>query len=61
MLMVEVDDLDGTLARAHELGVSAISETYLVEGLATGDGRYRVAWLNDPAGNRLALVGGTAG
>jgi predicted enzyme related to lactoylglutathione lyase len=56
VLMVEVDDLDETLERARDLGVSATSETYQIEGLGTRDGRRRVAWLDDPEGNRLALV-----
>ncbi|HEX5955014.1 MAG TPA: VOC family protein [Solirubrobacterales bacterium] len=61
VLMVQVDDLDGTLDRAREHGVSSIDETYVVEGLEAGDGRYRVAWLDDPAGNRLALAKVVAG
>jgi hypothetical protein len=61
VLMVQVEDLDGALERAGELGVPAIDETYLVEGLAAGTGRYRVAWLDDPAGNRLALAEVAAG
>jgi predicted enzyme related to lactoylglutathione lyase len=57
VLMVEVDDLDGALERVRELGVSAIRESYEVEGTAIGSGRYRIVWFDDPAGNRLALVG----
>jgi predicted enzyme related to lactoylglutathione lyase len=56
VLMVEVDDLDQTLERARDLGVSATSETYRIDGLDTENGRRRVAWLDDPEGNRLALV-----
>ncbi len=62
VLMVEVDDLEGTLERARELGVSGIRESYELEGLGSRDGAYRVAWLlEDPAGNRLALIGASSG
>ena len=61
VLMVEVDDLEGTLERARELGISEIRETYEVAGLTRGEGRYQVAWFDDPAGNRLALVGSAGG
>jgi hypothetical protein len=42
-------------------GIDEVRETYAVERLGREDGRYRVARLRDPEGNRLALVGSTAG
>jgi predicted enzyme related to lactoylglutathione lyase len=56
VLMVQVDDLDATLDRARVLGASAIREDFEVEGLGDANGRYRTAWMNDPGGNRIALV-----
>ena len=61
VLMVQVDDLDATLDHAHVLGTAPIREDYEVEGIGLGDGRYRVAWLTDPEGNRLALVAADPG
>ena len=60
-LVVEVDDLDATVEQARGLGIAEIQETYEFEGLQTGDGRYRVAWMRDPEGDRLALLGAASG
>lgn len=56
VLMVEVDDLDEALERARALGASVTREDFDIEGLDGEGGRYRTAWMYDPAGNRLALV-----
>ena len=56
-----MDDLDATHERAHGLGIAETRETYELEGLGVRDGRYRVAWMEDPQGNRLALVGAASG
>ena len=61
VLVVEVDDLDATVEQARGLGIAEIQETYEFEGLRTGDGTYRVAWMRDPEGNRLALLGAASG
>jgi predicted enzyme related to lactoylglutathione lyase len=60
VLMVKVDDLDSTIERARELGVMPVREGFELEGLGRGDERFQVAWMRDPEGNRLALVGSEA-
>ena len=57
VLLVRVDDLDATIERALELGVTPVREGFELEGLGRGDERFQVAWMQDPEGNRLALVG----
>ena len=60
VLIVEVDNLHEALGRARALGASVTREDFDLEGLGGGDGRYRTAWMRDPAGNRLALVASQA-
>jgi len=56
VLFVEVDDLGAALERARELGIEKTwREDFDIQELGDADGSYEVAWMEDPAGNRLAL------
>jgi predicted enzyme related to lactoylglutathione lyase len=62
VLFVEVDDLGTALERARELGIEKIwREDFDLRELGDADGRYETAWMEDPAGNRLALFQSGAG
>ncbi len=62
VLFVEVDDLGAALERARELGIDKTwREDFDIQELGDAGGLYQVAWMEDPAGNRLELFQNGAG